>query len=224
MAIIKEHVYGGPSIGVYLSLSNKYFLYPSKVNPNLIQSIQAAQPDLILIETFIGGSSVVGSLTVMNSHGILVPSTILDEELAKLEGAMDKKYKIAEIEAEDNAFGNLVLCNDKGAIISPKLANAKQMIAKTLNVPVKIYEFAKSDLPGSCGLVNNHGVVVHPMISETEAEVVATTLGVEIDVSTINCGNPYLGGGAIVSDFLAIFGRETTGPEIQRMTEILHLE
>ena len=137
---------------------------------------------------------------------------------------MKKEFQIAVIETESNAFGNLVLCNDKGAIISQKLEEAKDIISKALQVPVEILEFAESDLPGSCGLANNSGVVVHPMITESDAEKIAQVLQVEIDVSTINLGNPFIGGGAIVNDFGALFGRESTGPEIQRIMEVLNLD
>jgi len=56
-------------------------------------------------------------------------------------------------------------------------------------------------------------------------EIIGKTLQVDqVDVSTVNCGSPYLGGGAITNDSEAIFGRESTGPELQRMMEILNLQ
>ncbi len=67
-------------------------------------------------------------------------------------------------------------------------------------------------------------MLVHPLITEEEAAIIEKTLKVEIDVSTVNCGSPYLGGGAIVNDSIAIFGQDSTGPELQRIMEILDLE
>ncbi|TFH30271.1 MAG: hypothetical protein E4G98_02385, partial [Promethearchaeota archaeon] len=75
MPVKKENVFGRPNIGVSLALSNQYFIYPPKINPNIIEFAHTIHPDLISMETFIGGASVVGALVAMNSNGIVVPST-----------------------------------------------------------------------------------------------------------------------------------------------------
>ncbi len=223
MPIVKENVYGGPNIGVFLRMNNQYLLYPPKINPKLLELIQEMDPTLNCIETFIAKSSVLGSYVAMNSFGMVVPHLISDDELDTLRGLMQKNFQIVEIETESNAFGNLILCNDQGAILSSKLKDIQAIIAGALKVPVKIFDFAQSNLPGACGIANNHGVLVHPLTTEQDADVIASTLHVDIDVSTINCGSPYLGGGAIVNDRCGIFGRESTGPEIQRLMEVLNL-
>lgn len=224
MPIKKENVFGGPNLGVFLSMNNAYFIHPPKINPKLIEFVKTIHQNMITIETFIGGSAVVGSLIAMNSKGIILPHNILDSELDVLKANMAHDFQITTIEAEANAFGNLILCNDHGAIISPKIGEAKEVISKALQVPVEVLAYAGSNLPGSCGLANNKGVLVHPMISDEEAEIISKILHVEIDVSTINTGNPYLGGGAVVNDFGALFGRDSTGPEIQRLLEVLQIE
>ena len=224
MPILKEIVYGGSNIGVCLALNNDYFLYPPKINPKIVDFITKNRPEITQIETFIAGSAVIGSFIAMNSYGMLVPEIITDDELNNLQKNTKKDFKITKLDLEHNAFGNLVLCNDKGAVISPKIEDAKDIIQNALNVPVKVLRFAESDLSGSCGITNNFGVLLHPMVTEDEAEIIEKVLKVDVDVSTINCGNPYLGGGLIVNDYEAIFGRESTGPELQRIMEILHLE
>lgn len=224
MAILKDLIYGSPNLGSYIALSNTVCLYPPKANPKLVPFIQSLNPDLIALETMIHGSSVLGVYVAMNSSGMIVPNLIKEDELIGIQSQLPKTFKITAIDSDDNAFGNLILCNDKGAILSPLLIDAQEIIEKTLNVPTKVFNFAKSKLPGACGLANNKGVVVHPMTTDEEAEVVSKILQVQIDVSTINCGNPFLRGGAIVNDFGGIFGRTTTGPEISRCVEILELE
>ncbi len=224
MPIIKENIFGGPEIGAYLALNNEYFIHPPKMNPNILDDVNKINPDIITMETFIGGGATIGAFVALNSKGIIVPSIIADDELDILRNNMKKDYQIAIIDTEHNAFGNLVLCNDHGAIISSRLVDAQDSIAKALKVPVEIMDFAETDLPGSCGLSNNNGVVVHPMILEHDAEKIAKILKCEIDVSTVNTGDPFLGGGAIVNDYGGIFGRECTGPEIQRIAEILNLD
>ena len=223
MPILKEAIYGNQEVGTYLALNNDYFLYPQKINPKIVEFIKQVRPDIVTIETFIAGSPVIGSFVAMNSYGMIVPDLITDDELEILQKNTKKEFQITSISIEDNAFGNLILCNDKGAIISPKLEEARDIIEKALKVPTRVLRFADSDLAGSCGLANNSGVLVHPMITEEEAAIIEKTLKVEIDVSTVNCGSPYLGGGAIVNDSIAIFGQDSTGPELQRIMEILNL-
>ncbi|MHA1520985.1 MAG: translation initiation factor IF-6 [Promethearchaeota archaeon] len=224
MPVNKDVVFGSSNIGVSLAMNNQYFIHPPKINPKIIEFAHTIHPDLVSIETFIGGASVVGALVAMNSNGIIVPATIHDDELEILRSNFSKEFQIAVLETDHNAFGNLILCNDKGAIISPKIGEAAEIIEKTLQVPVRVLEFAGSDLPGSCGLANNHGVLVHPMVDEADAQIISDILQVDIDVSTINIGNPFIGGGAVVNDYGAIFGRDSTGPEIQRCLEILQID
>jgi translation initiation factor 6 len=222
--ILKEIIYGNQEVGTYLALNNDYFLYPQRINPKIVEFIKHNRPDIVTIETFIAGSPVIGSFVAMNSYGMIVPDLITDDELELLQKNTKKEFQITSISLEDNAFGNLILCNDKGAIISPKLEEAREIIEKALKVPTRVLRFADSDLAGSCGLANNSGVLVHPMITEEEALIIEKTLKVEIDVSTVNLGSPYLGGGAVVNDSIAIFGQNSTGPEMQRILEILDLE
>ena len=224
MAILKDLIYGSPSIGVYLALSNKLCVYPPKINPKIVQFIQDSNPGIQLIESFINGSSVAGVYIAMNSFGMILPDSVPAEEIHRFQNVLPKDFIITQIDSDDNTFGNLILCNDKGAVISPLLVDALDIIQKTLKVPTKVFNFAKSKLPGSCALANNHGCVVHPMTTEKEAEELAKILQVEIDVSTINCGDPFLRGGAVINDTTGIFGRTTTGPEISRIVEILHIE
>lgn len=224
MAILKDLIYGSPSIGVYLALSNKLCVYPPKINPKIIEFIQESNPGIQTIETFVNGSSVAGVYIAMNSYGMIIPESIPEEEIRRFQNVLPKEFTITQIDSDDNTFGNLILCNDKGAIISPLLVDALDVIQKTLKVPTKVFNFGKSKLPGSCALANNKGCVVHPMTTESEAEEIAKILKVEIDVSTINCGDPFLRGGAIINDNTGIFGRTTTGPEISRIVEILQIE
>ena len=131
-------------------------------------------PNIIPIETLINGSSVLGTYVAMNSYGMIVPNAIREEELNLIQSSLPQDYKITGIDSDDNTFGNLILCNDKGAVISPLLIDAQEIIEKTLNVPAKVFNFAKSKLPGACGLVNNKGVVVHPMTTDEEPEIISS--------------------------------------------------
>jgi translation initiation factor 6 (eIF-6) len=58
----------------------------------------------------------------MNSNGIIVPSVTLESEMEILKDIAKKhEMNICELNSRDNAFGNLILVNDKGAIVSTEL-------------------------------------------------------------------------------------------------------
>ena len=226
MAILRSQIFGKSLIGIYLSANNSYILYPPTL---LIQQLKKFKT--IFQESFypltINDSILLGVYISSNKYGIIVPHIIKDDELNKLKNILkevNNSSQIATLKSIDNAFGNLILCNDKGAIISSFLTKYKKKIEDTLNVETVIFEFAGSSLPGSISLANNHGACVHPLSTDEEIENIRSILKVdEVDVSTINRGIPYLSSGAIVNDKNGIFGSDSTGPELMRLTSILNL-
>jgi translation initiation factor 6 len=73
-----------------------------------------------------------------------------------------------------------------------------------------------ADLPyvGSLAIATNKGVIAHPLLKDSEREVLEQVLKVPVDVGTINCGVPYVGTGLVANSHTAIAGLYTTGPEI----------
>ncbi len=228
MTILKAQIFGGNNlIGVYLVANNSYVLHP----PNLLKPIYKKFKSAFNVELFpltINNSNLLGVYTSSNKYGVIVPYITRDEELNTLDSFLkeiDDSIQIGVLKSIDNAFGNLILCNDKGAIISSLLKDNREEIEEVLNVETVVYEYAESFfLPGSISLANNNGCVVHPLSTDEEINYITSILKVkEIDVSTINRGTPYLSSGAIVNDTSGIFGTATTGPEMMRLVGVLGL-
>jgi translation initiation factor 6 len=226
MTILKYQVFGSNSVGVYLTVNNAYGLYPSILLEPVVEIIKS-----VFKEPFypfsINNSNLVGVYTASNKYGIIVPHIIREDELNQLKKYSEKlnnDYQIGVLRSKDNAFGNLIVCNDKGAIISSFLEDYKEQIEDTLKVETVVYEFVNNYLPGSISLANNKGCLVHPLATDEEIEIISEILKVEeVDVSTVNRGMPYLSSGAIVNDQSGIFGFECTGPEMMRLTNVLML-
>ena len=226
MTILRSQVFGRSLIGVYLTANNSYVLYPPTLIKPLLKKFRNTFGELFYPLT-INNSDLLGVYSVSNKYGIIVPHIIKDDELKELKSHLKEENnspQICILKSIDNAFGNLILCNDKGAIISSFLKEHKKEIESTLNVETVVYEFANNYLPGSISLTNNKGCLVHPLSNDDEIEYIKSVLKVEeVDVSTVNRGVPYLSSGAIVNDNNGIFGNESTGPELQRLTSILQL-
>ncbi|MCK4379517.1 MAG: translation initiation factor IF-6 [Candidatus Lokiarchaeota archaeon] len=223
MAIIKAQIFGRSLVGVFLTANNSYILYP----PTLLKP-QLKKFKSVFQEPFypltINNSNLLGVYSASNKYGIIVPHIIREDELNNLKSYMNDSSNIGVLKSIDNAFGNLILCNDKGAIISSFLESYKSEIEDILNVETVIYEFADYYLPGSISLANNYGCLVHPLSTDEQIEFIASILKVEeVDVSTVNRGVPYLSSGAIVNDKSGIFGSYCTGPEMMRITSVLQI-
>ena len=226
MAILKYQIFGKNSIGVYLAVNNVFGLYPSTLIKPAVENIKNVYT-VPLYPFAINNSNLIGVYSASNKYGIIVPHLIREDEMNKLKQYTQenvKDYNIGVLKSLDNAFGNLIVCNDKGAIISSLLKEEKQNIEDVLNVEAVVYEFADNYLPGSNSLANNKGCLVHPLTKDEEIDQITSILKVqETDVSTVNRGIPYVSSGAIVNDNSGIFGLECTGPEMMRLTNVLDI-
>ena len=226
MTILMTNIFGQNSVGVYMAVNNVFGLLPSTILRPTEEKIKDVfrQP---MFELTINNSNLLGVYTASNKNGIIVPHIIRDDELDSLRmniKNIDSSYQIGILKSLDNAFGNLVLCNDKGAIISSFLKEYKEEIQDILGVETTVFEFADNYLPGSIAIANNRGCVIHPLSNDSDVEMIGELLKVdEVDVSTVNRGIPYISSGALVNDEGGIFGLNCTGPEMQRMTLVLDL-
>ena len=209
MIIEKYNYKGNTNLGFYGTLTTETAVIPPNFKrKNLIDVEKTAV-------TKIAKTELVGLFTVGNKNQILIPNNTTRREKEKLE---EKGIDYTVIDSKETALGNLILCNDKGAVISPKLEKFQEEIEEALEVETKTGKIAGIANPGVCGTANNFGAVIHRAASQEEAEKVKETLELEkIDVGTINMGSPFVGSGAINNDQLVIVGEDTTGPEIGRI-------
>jgi len=221
--ILKAQVFGSSIIGVYLVANNSFVLYPTTLLKPLLKKFKTAF-DKPFIPFTINSSNLLGVHSASNKYGIILPHILKDDEYDMLKSNLRDSIQIGILDSIDNAFGNLILCNDKGAIISTFLKDYRKQIEDILNVETVVYEFANSYLPGSISIANSYGCLVHPLAEDDEIDYISSVLKVEeTDVSTINRGMPYLGSGAIVNDNSGVFGSFSTGPELQRLTSVLQI-
>ena len=212
MAIYLSNLEGSVSIGVYSIATDDIVMIPRLIP--LKKAEQMAQwLKVKLIHTVIGGSVLIGALTCANTNGILLPSYVHQEEVEAIRSVF--KGNIAIMETKKNAYGNMVLANDHGAIVDPRLKQPEiQKISETLDVEAVAGEIADIPLVGSAAVATNKGVVAHPLLKDSERKLLEDVLKVPVDVGTINCGIPHVGTGLICNSHTAIVGSLTTGPEI----------
>lgn len=207
---------GSSNIGAFSRVTDHWTLQSPSNEPTTksLADLFENQP----LTTTIGQSTLVGFLTAGNKNGILVPHIILDEEIEFLTKTLDSQ--ILSLDSKLTALGNLILVNDRAALVSPDFSKSDlQTIRDALGVEIEVRNLADSGLVGSYCVVSNKGLLAHTDISEDELEWLASFFSVETEVGTINCGVPYVSIGLLVTSHAAAAGFETTGPELMRITE-----
>lgn len=212
MAIYLSSIVGSSSIGVYSLVTDRILIAPGSVPIKKAERL-SEWLKVKLVHSSIGGSILVGALACANSNGILLPSFVKEEEVEAIQRCF--KGNITVMETRKTAYGNLVLANDHGAIVDPRFKTPEiQKISETLCVEVVRGEIADLPYVGSLAVATNKGVLAHPLLKDSERQVLEQVLKVPVDVGTINCGIPYVGTGLIANSHAAIAGLLTTGPEI----------
>lgn len=212
MEIEKYNYQGDTNVGFYATVSNTYAVIPRQFDHKDYFPEKVA-------ETKIAGTNLVGLFTAGNSNCLLLPESVKEREVKKIEEAGINYHILDSIE---NALGNIILANDKGAIISPDLEEQKEEIAEALDVDVETGKIASIENTGVCGTANSYGAVIHRDASEEEAEHVKQILQVDdINIGTVNMGSPYIGSGVVSTDDFILAGYDTTGPEIGRLDRVM---
>lgn len=213
MAIYLLNLFGSASIGVYL-LANERIAVVAPQAPKTKAERVGKWLGIDVVKTTIGGSIIVGALVCANSNGMVLPHYVREEELESIKASAGD-LNLAVMRSKRTAFGNMVLVNDYGAIVDPRLKPATlKELSNTLGVEVVQGEVAGLPYVGSLALATNKGALVHPMAKEEEMQVLKEVLKVPVDIGTINCGIPYVSTGLIGNSTDVVAGFMTTGPEL----------
>jgi len=212
LAVYLSSIVGSASISVYSLATEKVVILPKIVPLKKAERI-AEWLKVKLIHTSIAGSVLAGAFACANSNGILLPNSVREEELALLSSFFDGNVKV--METRRTAYGNLVLANDFGAIVDPRIKETQLLqIGETLNVEAVPSEIAGLPYVGSLAVATNKGVLAHPLLKDDERKVLESVFKVPVDVGTVNCGIPYVGTGLLANSCAAVAGSMTSGPEM----------
>lgn len=172
-----------------------------------------------IIHVSVAGTRLMGPMTVMNNNGILLPSTVSDEEIQILK---QTGLNVERLKSKFTAIGNLISANDKGAIVSNLFkGEVNQDIKDTLGVPIQTMSIGGFVQVGSMVVATNAGAIVHPKANDAEISRISEILQVEAEPATVNGGSPYLSSGIIANFSSVIVGNLTTGPELIMISRAL---
>ena len=131
-------------------------------------------------------------------------------------GVLDSKY---------TSLGNLVLANDKGAVVSPILPiSSRKQISDLLDVEVVSTTIGRFSYIGSLATSNNNGVLTSPVIKDDEKIIIEDVLKAPLYTGTINGGVEFISSGVVVNDNGIVVGSATTGRELMMISQAFEVD
>jgi translation initiation factor 6 len=130
--------------------------------------------------------------------------------------------RVSRLDSKMTAVGNLVVANDKHALVSPVLDSyALSQVRDVMGTEVERTPIGEYHQVGSLVVATNTGAAVYPGLDEKEVARLGSVLGVEAYPTSVNSGVPYVASGLVANSKNAIAGSQTTGPELVFITRAL---
>ncbi|MBM3309083.1 MAG: translation initiation factor IF-6, partial [Candidatus Altiarchaeales archaeon] len=172
-----------------------------------------------VLNTKVYGTNLVGLLCQGNSNGILLPYFIPDYDYDKIKKfASSLGVNVGKVYDRHTALGNMVACNDKGAIVSPLVED--KVVEDILDVEVVKMKVASSNEVGACILATNKGFMAHHD-AEHQLEEIASILKVKGLTGTVSYGFPFVKSSIIANSNGYLVGDRTSGVELGRIEDAL---
>lgn len=208
------------NIGVVARVNDSIALVPF-LCPKDFSSAVSEELEVEVLKTNICGTSLIGSMTVMNNTGILLPKFVYEAEAKTIKKS---NLNVGILKDKFTALGNLILFNDNGAIVYKKFTKgAIKTMEDVLDMEVEKGDIAGFGTVGSIGVATNKGALVHPLAREDEIERIENVLKTDVDVGTVNRGTGFVRTGILANTKNVLLGDRTTGPEITRIEDALGL-
>lgn len=209
---------GDHNLGLHTEATDKFCLISSKLSPRCKDKVEEVL-DVDVLEANVANSGMLGIFCSGNSNGIVLPPNT--EEIEK-KILRDFDLDIKVLQTKYTALGNLILVNDKAALISEKISEHKETISEHLDVPVEIGKIAGLDMVGSCGVTTNEGLLLHRNAKNREIEQVEELFDCEAGIGTANFGSPFVGALITANSKGLLTSHRTTGYELGRIEQALY--
>lgn len=217
MTVILADVFGSPNLGVYCFCNEKIAIVPPGLTSKKLNQF-AETLGVSICQTTIAGSTLVGALVTGNSKGILVPHTIREYELDRIQQLANASV----VESKWTALGNVVLVNDLGAVIhSDTPSDIIEAVKGVLGVELVQGNIAKLPFVGALGIATNRGAILSPNTLTEEQSVIESALHVEVQLSSTNGGVQFVKSGILANSKGAVVGPLTRGAELMQVSRTL---
>lgn len=209
-----------PFLGIFGKANDDWLIVARGIPKEALRRAKEAL-EVEVIETTIGDTSLIGSLLVLNSRGIVVSNIAYESEIKILK---ETGLEVAIAPGKENAIGNVALVNDNAALVDPNLDEETIEVLEDV-LKVKVYKgtIGDSGLVGMSAVINKYGILCHPDLTDEEEKLLREIFGEEreINIGTVNRGTPFVGSGIIANSKGVIVGDKSTGVELMRIESTL---
>ncbi len=211
---------GDENIGVYTRVFEDVAFVPLDAPEEYVSTVEK-RLGVEVVPTTIQGSSIIGSLLVGNSHGMIASGLATREESDVL-----RRYgEVLFLNRTMNAAGNIILANDEFAIVHPALPERyAEKISLALDVPVIMMTIGNIPTVGMAAAATGRGIVVSPTITDQEIEELENITELPIGTGSVNMGSHLVGTGLIANSKSYLAGISTSGYELGRIEEVFGFE
>ena len=222
MGIFKYDVYRSPNIGIYTKVNDDFVFVPNGFAITKAKNLaEFLKTDYLF--TSVSNTRLLGPLMVVNNKGIILPRTVLDEELSHLKKSTG--LNVAILDTKHTALGNLICVNDKGGIMSPMIPSEHvKKVEDVLGIEILQRRIARYHQAGAVAVATLHGGIVHPDTEENDIKIMSEVLGTELEAATINGGIPFVASGILANNKSLVVGTLTNGPELVMLTRAFRVE
>jgi len=159
---------------------------------------------------------LIGLFSAMNNNGIVIPHITYDKEIKNIKKELD--INVCTIETKHTAIGNIIACNDNGAIVSKEIEDYNiKKIEDCLGVEVIPMRISNYNTLGSMCIATNNGFLVYNDIDDDEMEILEKIFKVEGINTTVNFGFQFPSYGVVANTKNCLVGSSTTGIESMRI-------
>ncbi len=221
MPVILSDIFGDPNVGIFSFANETVAVLPAGTPAKKLANYKQT----LAVEAYgigIAESRLVGIYLAGNSNAILVPYITTKEEVKALRGT---GARVVVVKENRTALGNIVLCNDYGAVLDPRLKpRTVEAIGRALKVPRITGTVGGLPHVGALATASNNGVLANPMIKESEKMRISEVLAVPVSTGTVNSGVPYPKCGVVVNSKGAVVGSHTLGSELLTVSNVFQTD
>jgi len=203
----KIKIYGSDSIGLFGYIANDIAVLSEVISKEEEKIIKDTLGLEGIVKTTIAGTPTVGSFIIGKKDLIIVPSSIYEEELKKLE----ELFRVEVVDVVNNALGNNYYYWPKKNLLFAAEDTKKEakLLAKKLNADLYLID---TDIEVGSSLIGNSKMLLHNPDIYIDIE--------DAKPVTLNMGDKFVGAAALLNDKGIVVGSKTTGIELIELQDL----
>jgi len=212
----KGNIFGSPSIGMFIFVTDEFCLIGKGVKERIKKELENTF-GVKVYEITIGGTNLPGIFINGNDKKLIVPEFINKEEYEMLNEIADIKV----LNTKYTPLGNNIIIGKNAILINKEMEeNVKNEISEFFNLPIYDFNLKNCKAIGSLIVVKENRVFASNILKDKKIKELKKILKPEVlNVGTVNFGSPFIRSGLALNSYGFAVGSLTTGYELSIIEE-----